>query len=494
MNGQVSNSQLQASSSTPLAPFSNDPKTSVVNGGAPIKISANQPFKDGQVEIELQVTGGGPRSQQPREEVLFIKTGNGADKVDLKRSADGGLSVEINGKCYDVPISSDGGLGKKLVMETQEGADTVVVADNVKLETIVDLGNGNNFFRAGSGRSRVFSGTGNDDIQLGSGVGYVEDHGGNNKFKGGSGYSVMYGIGKESNDFQAGDGGSYMLGAGDRNRFRGGNGHNTMVALRGESAMEGGSGPNVFYTGKSQATVTSKSDLDITYGKKEDHITRTEKSTYVEVKPSDAGRKGFVIDGTPQFKARVEADLEMLRGSPVGQQMLEEMDKAAAPVTIIEGHQGSFYEYRRRELEFESPESRERQDAAHGFVTDNQPGTPAENSVLIYDRSFIQEDYKRPPINTLYHEMAHAYNGASGTFIPGKTYVGPDPSDPDRPHYEDNLERQAVGLPTDGKPYDFDGDPKTPPTSTNPSPVNENALHKEMGRPLRTRYHDVDQR
>ncbi|UII74319.1 M91 family zinc metallopeptidase [Pseudomonas sp. HN11] len=490
----VSNRQPQASSSTPLVLSSNAPGTSPINDAGPIKISANQPFKDGGVEIELQVTGGGSKSQRPREEVLFIKTGDGADKVDVRRSADGGVSVNINGKTYDIPISSDGGPGKKILIQTQEGADTVVVAHNVKLQTRVDLGNGNNTFCAGSGSTQVLSGTGDDNIQLGSGVGYVEDHGGNNQFKAGSGYSVMYGLGQGNNDFQAGDGGSYMLGAGDRNRFRGGSGHNTMVALRGESVLEGGSGQNVFYTGKSQATVTSKNDVDITYGKKEDHITRTEKSKYVEVKPSDAGRKGFVIEGTPQFKARVEAELEMLRGSPVGQQMLEQMDKAAAPVTIVEGDKGDFYQYRRPELAFESPESRDRQDAAHGYLTNKKPGLPAENSVLTYDRAFTQEDYKRPPINSLFHEMAHAYNGANGTSIPGETYVGPHPSDPDRPHYEDNSERQAVGLPTDGEPYDFDGDPTTPPTSTNPSPFNENALYKEMGKPLRTRYFDLDKR
>lgn len=494
MNMQVANSHHQASSPTPLALSPNTPKTPSINGGAPVKIPANQPVKDGDVEIELRVTGGGPEARRPREETLLIKTGNGADKVNVNRSADGGVCVEINGKTYDVPISSDGGPGKRIFIQTQDGADTVAVAGNVKLETRADLGNGNNRFRAGSGSTHVLSGTGHDDIQLGSGVGYVEDHGGNNTLKGGSGYSVMYGLGHGNNDFQSGDGGSYMLGAGDRNRFRGGGGHNTMVALRGESVLEGGRGTNVFYTGKSQATVLSKSDLDITYGKKEDHITRTEKSKYVEVKPSDAGHKGFVVEGAPQFKARVEADIEMLRGSPVGQKMLEQMDKAAAPVTIVEGDNGDAYSYRRRELEFESPESRERQDAAHGFVTNNKPGLPAENSVLVYDRSFIQEDYKRPPINTFYHEMAHAYNGASGTFIPGQTYVGPDPSDPHRPRYEANLERQAVGLPSYGEPYDFDGDPKTPPTSTNPSPFNENALYKEMGRPLRTRYYDVDTR
>jgi dipeptidase D len=36
--------------------------------------------------------------------------------------------------------------------------------------------------------------------------------------------------------------------------------------------------------------------------------------------------------------------------------------------------------------------------------------------------------------------------------------------------------------------FDFDNDPSTPPTSTNPAPFTENSLNHEMGTPLRQRY------
>src|SRR3546814_8975564 len=45
---------------------------------------------------------------------------------------------------------------------------------------------------------------------------------------------------------------------------------------------------------------------------------------------SDAGLKGVKLEGSEAFVQRVEADLEMLRASPNGQQMLAEFDKAAA--------------------------------------------------------------------------------------------------------------------------------------------------------------------
>src|SRR3546814_14357919 len=50
---------------------------------------------------------------------------------------------------------------------------------------------------------------------------------------------------------------------------------------------------------------------------------------------SDAGLKGVKLEGSEALVRRVEADLEMLRASPNGQQMLAEFDKAAANGNIV---------------------------------------------------------------------------------------------------------------------------------------------------------------
>src|SRR5690606_41253129 len=50
---------------------------------------------------------------------------------------------------------------------------------------------------------------------------------------------------------------------------------------------------------------------------------------------SEAGLKGVRLEGSESFVQRVEADLEMLRASPNGQQMLAEFDKAAANGNIV---------------------------------------------------------------------------------------------------------------------------------------------------------------
>jgi hypothetical protein len=49
-------------------------------------------------------------------------------------------------------------------------------------------------------------------------------------------------------------------------------------------------------------------------------------------------------------------------------------------------------------------------------------------------------------------------------------------------------ERQVVGLDTGEAAFDFDDDPRTPPTETNPAPFNENALRAELGLPARLSY------
>ena len=45
-----------------------------------------------------------------------------------------------------------------------------------------------------------------------------------------------------------------------------------------------------------------------------------------------------------------------------------------------------------------------------------------------------------------------------------------------------------MGLPCGVEPFDFDKDPATPPTTTNPKPYSENGMREELGLPLRKTY------
>ena len=120
-----------------------------------------------------------------------------------------------------------------------------------------------------------------------------------------------------------------------------------------------------------------------------------------------------------------------------------------------------------------------------GVIKNGAAGTPAQNPVLEYDRTLISPGHQRPPLVILQHELSHAVNGGQGTILPGST-----PTWNGRGlEFEQNYERQAVGLGT-WRYFDFDGNPQTPPTNTNPWPYNENALLGELRLPLRRRYRD----
>ncbi|RMP61338.1 hypothetical protein ALQ18_00740 [Pseudomonas marginalis pv. marginalis] len=85
----------------------------------------------------------------------------------------------------------------------------------------------------------------------------------------------------------------------------------------------------------------------------------------------------------------------------------------------------------------------------------------------------------------MFHEMAHAYNGATGTFLAGETTESPEPGES---RAVPNFERQAIRLASDAEPFDLDNNLSTLPSAINPYPFTENALNEEMGKPLRPNY------
>jgi hypothetical protein len=94
------------------------------------------------------------------------------------------------------------------------------------------------------------------------------------------------------------------------------------------------------------------------------------------------------------------------------------------------------------------------------------------------------------PIVVLYHETAHAYNDTSGTMQAGKYQQinGSDPTNDRKDVGINNAERQAVGLPNDGVPHDWDNNPATPKTRDMPIGITENGLRRELGLPDRASY------
>lgn len=127
-----------------------------------------------------------------------------------------------------------------------------------------------------------------------------------------------------------------------------------------------------------------------------------------------------------------------------------------------------------------------------GYIKDGVAGSPATHAKIAFDPDHFEKTFTLSPLIALYHEMSHAYDGATGRFIPGTSLIfnkdGSPAMDQGQQLQVENLEYQAVGLP----PFDHDNNPLTPPITTNPWPFNENALRAEMNVPLRDRY-DVEE-
>ena len=111
------------------------------------------------------------------------------------------------------------------------------------------------------------------------------------------------------------------------------------------------------------------------------------------------------------------------------------------------------------------------------FVERGHPGPPSYGGQIGFNTRDTQPF--EPSIITLFHELCHAYNHVTGTRLNG---VSEASADGDRARIQlSNEELQTLGLPTSAEPFDFDNDPDTVPTTTNPEPFSENGLRKELG-------------
>ncbi|WP_232241659.1 M91 family zinc metallopeptidase [Pseudomonas carnis] len=454
---------------------------------------------DANVKIYQEITylskNGEPIGAAGNE--CVIETTDRADKVIIKKGPDDSLVATINNIPYQLSLarSSDGTEIQPLRIKTKGGDDCVVIHPDVNNDIRIELGEGNDYARAGSGNTRLYGGAGNDWLKLGSGVGIAFGDDGDDLLIAGSGSGILKG--NNGNDrMQSGEGSA------DRHIYMdGGDGHDFMISTSNDSpnpiVMHGGKGENLIvtqgpatiYTGRDKNIVRSNSDDTVIYAKPSDEIHRTPGSTLIHTQYREAGKSGYVVEGSPEFIQYVEDDMELLRMSLPGKKMLSTADNSAqrndSPVRITEtADDNGFYIFNNaavrnhlatgKSLETLEP-------AAQGYIAHNQRGAFATGAQLQYNPSFVPND-ETAPVNVLFHEMAHAYNGATGTFLEGQTVID------ENPEGEPNDERQAIGLPTDALSFDFDDHRATEPTTSNPPAFTENALKEEMRRPLRTEY------
>ena len=425
-------------------------------------------------------------SAQITDRLIF--TVEGLDRTILVTRTFNGLLIDINHLRFRVIPASTLQI---IEIITQDGNDTVYIAANIAQPFHIRTGAGDDTVITGSGFAQVYTGPGHDRVMTGDGPTYIETGTGDDVVNAnGSGVMTVY-AGK-GNDFVRGGAGRCYIETGEGNDIAmGGEQHSIISGGDGDDLLYAGQGTNALYTGLGDDAVRGLKDNDKAHSKKP--VTVINNGTLVpENSPNDAisfidshvikvdarslASTGLIIQGSEAFIDRVADDLKLLLGSTRGQKMLEVLSESIhssqKPITIVELkrlHNGMYVPSRL----MTSP-----------YIEGSHAGWATEGGTIYYNPSHRHDD--SAPLTSLYHELCHAYNYVTGTVFSG---TSPEQLAPDMaPHLTNNSELQAVGLNADVIAFDFDNDPLTPPTKTNPVTFTENGLRKELGLPARKTY------
>ena len=433
--------------------------------------------REGGVEIARERTladAGGGRTYVSADQ-LVISTGGASDRVAVSQRDDGTLDVAVNGASFAVTAAE----GQELTLRTGGGDDVIEVAANVTVNIVAETGAGDDQVDiAGGGDNRIDAGAGNDRVTLGGD--------GRNDVSGGDGDDVIQG-GRGVDVIHGGDGDDRIDGGAGRNFLEGGAGHDAIRSRGAGDMVSGGLGDDTIqaapgassvYAGAGRDTIEGAGERTTVYAERGDLINAATgaRPTVVNVEIDASVGRSLRVEGSAAFVQRVQAEIEFLRGSPNGQRMLAEFDATAA----TRGNSVTIKELANERNGYAMPAD-DRATWPDVQITNGVAGRGVQTDIR-YNPGFHMEAFPAPVV-VLYHEMSHAYNFVNGSLQPGN-YNGPDVAD----RGISNSERQAVGLETTARPFDFDGDPSTPATTANPDHLTENGLREELGLPDRPSY------
>ncbi|EIK69703.1 putative type I secretion target [Pseudomonas synxantha BG33R] len=465
---------------------------------------------DGNAAIrQFNATTYNPGTRATKDAVtVLIETSDKADEVSIRSGASGRLSALVNGKSYDLPAMDEHDF---LDIRTKGGNDKVFVDPSVKAilhinggdgddriaggggHGIYYGGDGDDHIVAGSGYTRIFGGAGNDIIQMGPKLGVALGGAGNDVMLAGTGNAQL--SGGDGNDvLYAGEGPKdrvvHLNGNGGNDSIHAGKGINVLNGGKGDDTLVGNE-RTTFYTGTGLDTVHAHNQQDRIYAKPTDTINNHGGADITYVEPGNAGEKAFAIKGSTAFMAQVEEALEELRASPEGQEVLKKMDElvqqSGNPITIREAQphelaanyifKNAFVDKLKAEGTKNYPHN-----ADTGFMVDGKPGSVATHAEIAIRFNEIEYSEFTSQATLLFHNIIHAYNGASGTFLPGRPAAVDDDGKPvirdGKEVLDHDYELQAIGVPNSAG-------------VDNPYPFFENALREGMGVPLRRRGVDI---
>ncbi|MFK7888743.1 MAG: M91 family zinc metallopeptidase [Gammaproteobacteria bacterium] len=439
--------------------------------------------EDGDLTVARETTlnaRGGVTEQQ-----MAFDTGAGNDAITIDGNTNGVATISVNGQAFTTSVppaaTNDFAPYTGITVRSGAGNDVIEVAKGSDINLTADGGAGDDRIVGGEGLDRLNGSLGDDTLVGNGGRDDLFGASGNDSLSGGDGNDILYG--GDGDDFLSGSNGNdYLEGGRGDDRAFGGAGSDILSGGIGADRLYGGSGDDAVYTGQGADYVNNLMGNDKVYGQTaEDDINTasqflpaTNSVVNVELN-AEIGASSVIIEGSPEFVQRVEADIEFLRSSPIGQGALGGVDQAFAD----DGHTVTIRELSGEKNGFASSPS-----GIFGELDVNgNPGATA-SAQINYNPSFSTDAFDAPVI-VLAHEFAHAYNIVTGTLQPGvHSSTGPSSVD----NGIRNAERQAVGLENSGVPYDGDNDPSTPDSTINPVELTENGLRAEAGLALRPSY------
>ncbi len=383
---------------TPLQRVSTGPSPKALNDDHPL------PYLD--QNLDLQALPG----------KLLVKSQR--QRIDLYARRDKhGAHLQTEARCYFIALNER----DVLHIITKDGDDKVEIDAEQEHLIIVETGEGDDWVKGhASSNANILVNTaqGNDRIELD-----------------GRGLGTIY----------AGDGDDHVTTRMQRSTVFTGAGDDHVLCL-GESIVDATVGVN---------RVVRTPHRDHVYANDQSLLIANNFDTRLTPRSgAHAGYRSITINGTPEYRQLVIANLELLLATSTGEALLQSLDASNVQIAIddiAETDNGRF-------------------DFDHALgdpsIRDGQPGTRVLTGKIGFNP--LAQRPNTPAVVILYHELCHAWNHANGTVMP-------------------EHENQVTGLWT-ANTFDFDGDPSTPPDNTNPDPFNENALRRELGLPRRNVY------
>lgn len=450
-------------------------------------------------DVAVEAPGNQPNISRDNTGIV-IETGAGDDTVEVTEDPNTHIaSVTVNGKLVEPALTAD--QSKNITIKTDAGNDTITVSPGTRVGVKIEGGDGRDTIRGGAGNDTISGGDGDDTITAGdgdnkieggkgsdslvggSGRDYINGSTGQDLIKGGDGDDVIYG--DDADQIQGESGNDYLDGGQGGDFVTGGDGNDILSGGVGDDILRGGVGDDKLYAGAGKDDVGDSFGGNDTYYVQRGEDTTMEAgnggtSTVVDIVLTNIDPDKIKVEGSDEFKERVNADLEFYRSSPTGQQTLEGLSNTEHTVTIKEGVDGN--------------------NSTNGDwnrATIDPSGKPniGSDSTITYDPTMVEfggqyanEPYNNtPPSVVLQHEAAHAYDVTHGTIRWNDKNPMPYNGDDAVDAGIQEGERVAVGL-----PIDHDDNPQTPEQrvsdSEHPSQITENALRAELGLPAREHY------